>query len=45
MKIGVVLRKILIDFLENPLELRKIGEDFQPLIFTVFLDIKTERTL
>lgn len=42
MKIGVVLRKILIDFLENPLELGKIGEDFYPLIFTAFFGYKSE---
>ena len=33
-----VLSKILIGFSENPLELGKIGKDFQPLIFARFFD-------
>ena len=40
-----VLLKILIDFSGNPLELRKIAEDFQPLFFTSFFDTKVKRTL
>ena len=44
-KMVAVLRKVLIDFPKNPLELGKIGEDFQTLIFTVFFDIITKRTL